>query len=273
MLEYPELHTIARQMRESIPGKTVTGGSYLNPNANIFQPADAPERYQLLAGGRVEAIELHAPELYVKLDNGFGILFCQGGGKIRYSQTGADEPKKVNYRFPFADGGSLTYAVLLWSMGVYALSHAEWAGRKAAALVERFQPFGGGFEDYMAFVRSHREDEKQAVKVYLSKHIGGVMSAFAGEILLYAKVHPTVQIGKLGEAAHARIFASMREVLSRAADAGGRVTECDLLGNPGGYRAMAERKHIGEPCPVCGGLLEKISAGGVSAYCPACQAK
>jgi formamidopyrimidine-DNA glycosylase len=117
------------------------------------------------------------------------------------------------------------------------------------------------------------EDAKQAVKVYLSKHVGGVMSAFAGEILLYAGVHPSVQIGKLGAEVHARIFVAMRDVLSRAEAAGGRATEVDLFGMPGGYRAMAERKHIGEPCPVCGRALEKISVGGVIAFCPACQAK
>ena len=47
----------------------------------------------------------------------------------------------------------------------------------------------------------------------------------------------------------------------------------DLFGNSGYYRAMAERKHIGEPCPVCGRALEKISVGGAFAHCPACQAK
>ena len=260
-------------MRETILGKTVECGTFGNPNSNIFQRENAPESYPMLAGGKVVAVEMCAPDLYVALDNGYGILFCQGGGKILYNPSQEAEPKKYNYRFAFSDGSSVTYSVLLWSLGVYAIPRAEWEERKSAKGAERLQPFGGSFADYRTYVNGHTEDGKQAVKVYLSKHIGGVMSAFAGEILLYAKVHPSAQIGKLGEAAHARVFDAMRDVLTCAMDAGGRATETDLFGKPGGYCAMAERKHIGMPCPVCGKTLEKISVGGVIAFCPACQAK
>lgn len=273
MLEYPESFTIARQMRESILGKTVAGGEYVNPNANIFNPDGAVERYPQAVGGSITEVVYHAPDIYVVLDNGRGIQFRQGGGKIRYHAAASDEPKKYNFCFSFSDGSSLTYSVLLWSYGVDVISHAAWADQKRRTDATRFQPMGGTCNDFLAFVKGHMEDPKQPVKTYLTKTVAGIMSTFAGEILLHARMHPSVQIGKLDDAALARVYEAMRDVLARACGAGGRTSEVDLYGNHGGYRAMSERKHIGEACPLCAKPLEKISVGGVIAYCPHCQQK
>jgi len=57
-----------------------------------------------------------------------------------------------------------------------------------------------------------------------------------------------------------------------AVTAGGRDTERDLLGRPGGYRCILDSRAAGEPCPVCGTAIEKMSyLGGACYFCPACQ--
>ncbi len=273
MLEYPESYTIARQMREAILGKTVASGEYVNPNANIFNPEGASDRYSRSVGGTVTEIQYHAPDLYIALDNGYGIQFRQGGGKIFYSDAPSGEPKKYNFRFAFTDGSGVTYSVLLWSYGVDVIDHAAWDALTRAADATRFQPMSGSFQEYQAFVKNHLDDPKQAIKIYLTKNVAGIMSTFAGEILLRAGMHPSINIGRLDDAAHERIYNAMRDVLTRACEAGGRTSEVDLYGHPGGYLAMSERKHIGESCLQCGNPLEKVSVGGVIAFCPKCQAK
>ncbi len=273
MLEYPESYTIARQLKESILGKSVTGGEYVNPNANIFNPEGAAERYPRSVGGTVTDIVYHAPDIFIVLDNGHGILFRQGGGKILYQDSAVQRPDKYNFRFSFSDGSSLTYSVMLWSYGVDVIDHEAWGMLTRNADAMRFQPMSGSFQEYLAFVKGHMEDPKQAVKIYLTKSIAGIMSTFAGEILLHAGMHPSTHIGKLDDGAHERVFSAMRDVLTRACEAGGRSSEYDLYGQPGCYRAMSERKHIGQPCPVCGDPLEKVSVGGVIAFCPKCKAK
>ncbi len=273
MLEYPESHTIARQLQESILGKSVTGGEYVNPNANIFNPEGAPERYPRAVGGTVTDVVYHAPDIFIVLDNGHGILFRQGGGKILYQDRADQQPEKYNFRFSFSDGSSLSYSVMLWSYGVDVIDHAAWGMLTRNADATRFQPMGSSFQEYLAFVKSHMDDPKQPVKIYLTKSMAGIMSTFAGEILLQARMHPSIQIGKLDDGAHERVYNAMRDVLSRACEAGGRTSEYDLYGQPGGYRAMSERKHIGEPCPLCGDPLQKVSVGGIIAFCTRCQAK
>ena len=97
------------------------------------------------------------------------------------------------------------------------------------------------------------------------------MSTFAAEILLYAGIHPSIQLNKLSQIEHEHIYNSMKDVLKSAAEKGGRITERDLYNMKGTYLAMTERKHIGEHCPVCDHILEKNSSGGVTAFCPNCQ--
>lgn len=273
MLEYPESHTIARQMQETILGKTIASGEYVHPNANIFNPEGAPERYCLAVGGTVTGVQYHAPDICVMLDNGYGIQFRQGGGKICFYDAPSSVPPKYNFRFSFEDGSGLTYSVLLWSYGVDVMDHAAWMAYCKGVDESRFQPMSGSLDSYMAFVQNHMEDPKQAVKVYLTKSVAGIMSTFAGEILLHAGIHPAIQIGRLDAAAHERLYAAMQGVLQRACEAGGRTSEVDLYGRPGAYLAMSERKHIGEPCPLCAQPLAKASVGGVVAYCPKCQAR
>lgn len=273
MLEYPESYTIARQMRETILGKTIAHGEYVHPNANIFNPEGAPDRYPNAAGGTVTDVLYHAPDIYVKLGNGYGIVFRQGGGKIRYYDAPSGEPTKYNFRFSFLDGSGLAYSVLLWSYGVDVIDHAAWDALARSTDETRYAPMAGTFEAYLAFVKDHMDDPKQPIKTYLTKNVAGIMSTFAGEILLHAGIHPSVHIGKLDDAAQERLYRAMRDVLSKACEAGGRTSEVDLYGNPGGYVAMSERKHIGEPCPLCGETLGKVSVGGVIAFCPKCQVK
>ena len=101
----------------------------------------------------------------------------------------------------------------------------------------------------------------------------GIGSSFAAEILLHAKIYPSTQLGRLDADEHRRLYETARRVLAEASDAGGRTGECDLYGQKGKYTAMGERKRIGENCPACGTVLEKISVGGIAAFCPHCQKK
>jgi len=271
MLEYPEIKTIASQMNTELIGKTIESGMMVKKNNNLFMCEYPAAQYDLLNGGTITWIETLAPEIYIVLDNGYGILFCQCGGKILYNKT--VPPKHHNVIFQFTDGSSLTYSMMLFSLGIYAISHEDWQNRIKRSL--KFDPLGNhSFENYIDFIKGKPDEEiKKPVKIFLATNIAGVMSTFAAEILLFAKVHPSVQLGKLSDEQHKSIYESMKSVLTVACDKGGRENEFDLHGQKGNYIAMAGKKHIGEECPICGNILGKISVGGVTAFCPNCQIK
>jgi len=271
MLEYPEIKTIASQMKAELIGKTVESGMMVKKNSNMFMNEGHVAKYNLLNGGTVTQIDYLAPEIYIMLDNGYGILFCQSGGKILFNKSKL--PKNYNIIFNFTDGSSLTYTMLLFTLGIYAVSHEDWQNRKQGN--QKFDPLGNNsFKDYINFINGRPDEElKKPAKTFLATNITGVMSTFAAEILLYAGVYPSIQLRKLNDEQHKRIYESMKYVLTTACEKGGRVNEVNLYGQKGNYIAMAERKHIGDNCPVCGNILGKISVGGVTAFCPNCQVK
>jgi len=271
MLEYPEIKTIASQMKTELIGKTVESGSLVKKNSNMFMAENHAEQYSLLNGGTVRHIEVLAPDIYVMLDNGYGILFCQSGGKILFNES--KPPNNYNIIFNFTDGSSLTYTMMLFTLGIHAISHDDWRNR--VQTTPKFDPLGdNSFDDYINFINSRPDEEtKKPIKTFLATNILGVMSTFAAEILLYAKIHPSVQLRKLNKAQHEHIYNSMKSVLTNAYEKGGRANEFNLYGQKGHYVAMAERKHIGENCPLCGNILGKVSVGGVTAFCPNCQIK
>ena len=53
---------------------------------------------------------------------------------------------------------------------------------------------------------------------------------------------------------------------------GGRDTEKDLFGNPGGYQTRMSKRTLAGGCPACGGPITKEAyLGGAVYYCPRCQ--
>lgn len=272
MFEYPEINTLAKQMRKELTGKTVKSGTLVKKNGNMFMGEKDAAKYSMLAGGTIIQIDALAPEIYIKLDNGYGILIRQSGGKILYNKTPADIPKNCNIIFEFTDASNLTYTMSLFTLGFFAITHDEWRNRKQDS--KKFDPLGdNSFKNYMDFISNDAGQMKTAIKLFFSNNMLGISSSFAAEILLHAKIHPSTQLGKLNMDEHQCVYETMKRILKTACDEGGRTSEHGLYGQKGKYTAMGERKHIGESCPLCGSILEKNSVGGVTAYCSNCQRK
>jgi formamidopyrimidine-DNA glycosylase len=92
------------------------------------------------------------------------------------------------------------------------------------------------------------------------------------DILYNAKVHPKRKMDSVTEEETKTLFRSIRYTLSEMAKLGGRDTEKDLFGEPGGYETRCSKNTAGKPCQVCGSEITKASYMGGSIYfCPGCQ--
>lgn len=273
MLEYPEMYTIAQQMKQCIVGKTIQSGELHKGNSNLFMSAADADNYKLLDNGKITNIEFYTPDIYIYLDNGYGILICQCGGKFLYHQYISKIPDNHTIHFAFTDGTALSYTMKLWSLGIFAIKHEDWEQRKKANAAKQFHPLNGTEEEFIDFVKKVSIEDPLASKTFLAKYAAGIMSSCAGAILLKACVHPSKKINALTEEEQRRIYESMYTIISEACEKGGRSSETDLFGSKGGCTTITERKDIGKPCPNCGNTLQKISVGGIMAYCPQCQKK
>ena len=69
-----------------------------------------------------------------------------------------------------------------------------------------------------------------------------------------------------------KLYEAIRAVLRQAVEQGGRDSEEDLFGRPGGYLKVLDARSVGQPCPRCGETIQKESyMGGAVYFCPACQ--
>jgi len=115
---------------------------------------------------------------------------------------------------------------------------------------------------------------KLCAKTFLAteQRIPGLGNGVLQDILLAAKIHPKHKLATLTPPERDALFTAVKSTLAAMTDQGGRDTEADLFGNPGGYRTRMSRYTVDRPCPDCESLIRKASFMGGSIYCcPACQ--
>jgi formamidopyrimidine-DNA glycosylase len=104
------------------------------------------------------------------------------------------------------------------------------------------------------------------------QRIVGLGNGVLQDILWTAGIHPRRAMATLSDTEFRRMFDAVKTVIRDMADQGGRDTERDLFGMPGGYKTIMSRKTVGTPCPRCGQTIRKESyLGGSIHYCPECQ--
>lgn len=70
------------------------------------------------------------------------------------------------------------------------------------------------------------------------------------------------------------MYAAVKSVINEMIFQGGRDTERDLFGCPGGYKTVLGKNTVDKPCPACGTVIKKEAyMGGSIYYCEGCQTK
>jgi formamidopyrimidine-DNA glycosylase len=108
------------------------------------------------------------------------------------------------------------------------------------------------------------------------QNIAGVGNIYADEGLFRAKVHPARAANSLTKAEAEKLLQALRDVMTKSIESGGSSlknyvkadgTRGDYLDN---FAQVFNR--TGQPCPVCGGKIEKTRvAGRGTHFCPRCQ--
>ena len=114
--------------------------------------------------------------------------------------------------------------------------------------------------------------KKLSAKAFLAteQRIPGLGNGVLQDILFAAGVSPRRDVANADEETLRRLYDSVRTVLYDMTWGGGRDTEPDLYGNPGGYQTVMSRNNA--VCPTCGGEIRREAfLGGNVYYCPACQ--
>ena len=198
-------------------------------------------------------------------------MFCEGVS-LRFYPAGSEQPKKHQLFVEFDDGSFLAATVQMYG-GLYAYE-GELDNEYDAVARTTPSVLSDAFD--LAYLKSLIPEGKRklSAKAFLAteQRIPGLGNGTAQDILYYTGLSPKHDMLILLPAQWETLHKSVKQTIAGMTEAGGRDTETDLFGKPGGYRTVMSKNTYRKPCPKCGGgIVKEAYMGGSVYYCPACQ--
>jgi formamidopyrimidine-DNA glycosylase len=275
MFELPEFVTLARQMNETLQGKTIQRGQLGNsPHKFVWYNRSHDEFERLTKGKTIGEARAKGRWLFVPLEPGYVLLLGECGGKVLVYPPGSTLPKKYHLYLTFEDGSFLTATTQMWgAMELYEKGEEQnrqyVKGMRPTPIEPEFT-----FDYFFALVDELVEGKKRSAKALLTQEqlISGLGNAIAQDILFRARLHPRHPLADLSPSQRRTLYQAIVDTVAEVIELGGRYDETDLYNNPGGYTRIMDKNAVGRPCPECEGEIEKIQyLGGACYFCPSCQ--
>ncbi len=272
MLELPESQTLARQLRETLAGKTIArAAANTAPHGFAFYHGDPKEYGALLNGKTVTDAQAYGGR--VEMTAGDAGLIFNDGVNARLYLAGEKLPTKHQLLLTFTDGTALVCTIQMYG-GLYAFVKAPAGDFYDAVAREKPSPLTGSFDE--AYFEKLLAEAKQTLsaKAFLAteQRIPGLGNGVLQDMLFEARIHPKTKLSALSERQKADLFRAVKHTLASMTEKGGRDTEKDLFGQPGGYPCLLSKNTLNRPCPACGGaIIRQAYLGGNIYFCPHCQ--
>lgn len=271
MPELPEVETIARGLRGSLPGRIITGVNVRWVRA-ISCPAVDQFKEQIV-GRRVSSVGRRGKYVVVELDRGFLLIHLKMSGRLYVVPAGQPLEKHEHTVFELDDGRQLRFWDVRKFGRVYLVARPEQVTGDLGPEPLADDLTLAEFRRRLA-IRSGRLKSLLLNQTFLA----GLGNIYADEVLFRARLHPLRTARSLTLAEEERLYEAIRKVLRQAvADHGTTLGDggyVDALGRAGDYQErIAVYGRTGEPCVRCQTPIERVVIGGRSShFCPCCQA-
>lgn len=273
MLELPEAQVVADQLARTVIGKpvaSVVAGQ--SPHRFAFFSGD-PGEYDGALRGK-EFLGAVAMGGFVELRFGGTSLLLNDGANLRYHEPDAALPSKHQLLVAFEDGSALTVTVQMYA-GLMCVPTGTFDNPYYLAATSKPSPLTDAFDAaWFRGLLARPEVQKSSLKAALAteQRIPGFGNGVLQDVLWKAGIHPRRRVSTLDDAEVDALFSVVTGLLREMAEQGGRDTEVDLFGTPGGYRTVMSKLRLNDPCPTCGEpKVKQAYLGGSVYFCPACQ--
>ena len=274
MIELPEALTLAKQINQFLIGKTICATQAAqSPHKFAWYHGDPAEYPAKLNGNHV--LSARGVGMFVEITFSECMLLFNDGVNLRFHPGAGPSPTKHQLLVAFDDETSFSASVAIYGGVVcwersssYDNTYYEIALRKPSPLTDAFD------EAYFSELIAPEAVQKLPLKAALAteQRIPGLGNGCLQDILWVAQLHPRRKLKMLSDAELVSLFNAIKNTLQEMTDLGGRSTEKDLLGQPGGYHVRLSAETKGTPCPRCGTQIVKEAFLGGSIYtCPDCQ--
>ena len=272
MIELPEAVVIARQITETLGGKRIAHAvANTSPHKFAWYSGDPAEYNSRLAGkavGKGTGVGGH-------IEFGAGDMLLSISAPIRYHLAGEKRPKKHQLLIEFEDETAISASAQMWG-GFFCFPAGGPGGFPDRDIaVARPSPLSEAFDRAYFQTLFDENTPKLSAKAFLAteQRIPGLGNGVLQDILWAAHIHPKHKMGELPDSQIETMYDAVKQVLAAMTAQGGRDTERDLFGRPGGYKTILSRNTAGKPCPACGTTIRKEPyLGGAIYFCAECQA-
>lgn len=270
MLELPEALSLAKQLNATVAGKTVERVlPPSKPHKFCWFNGD-PADYDAMLGGK-EVCSAEGFGIFAELAFSSGLYLCFNDGvNLRYVDA-AKAPKNYQLTLVFTDHTALVFTVAMYG-GIY-LHQGDYDNVYYLSSRHALSPFSANYAKYYED-RFNAEKQNLSVKAFLAteQRFPGIGNGVLQDILFTAHMNPKRKIGTLSAAEKDELLSAVVSTLNDMTEHGGRDTEKDLFGNPGGYGTQMSQNTVESGCPRCGDAITKETyLGGSVYYCPNCQ--
>lgn len=273
MIELPEAMNLAKQLNQTVVGKQIKHAiAAQSPHKFAWYSGD-PEGYnEILAGRTITQAVSFGGIVEIKAEN--TLLRVSDGVGLRYHSVSDRRPKKHQMLIELEDGTAISASVQMYG-GIWCFKAGEYNNNYHTAAQKKPSPLSDAFDaEYFHGLLNEGDMSKLSVKAFLAteQRIPGLGNGVLQDILWMAKIHPKRKMSTLKAEDVDNLFSSIKTTLTNMEVNGGRDTEKDLYGNPGGYKTALSKNNMEVPCIICDSFIKKESYMGGSIYfCPGCQ--
>lgn len=273
MIELPESYVLADQLSQTVAGRRIAGAvAAQSPHAFAWYTGDPADYGRKLTGRQLTGADVFSGSVRVRAEDMLLLISTP----IRYHPPGSKRPPKHQLLIDLDDGSALSCTVQMWgTMFCYPVGGEESGMPVHHVISATPSPLENGFDRacFDRLVEAERPRNLPA-KAFLAteQRIPGFGNGVLQDVLWTARIHPKRKMGTLSDAELSALFGAVKTVLADMRNRGGRDTERDLFGRPGGYPTVLSRNTLDTPCPVCDTPVRKQAyLGGAIYFCPQCQ--
>lgn len=272
MMEIPEASTLAQQVAATLVGRTITKVEAAHSPHRLVGWSGDPATYPTLLTGR-ELTGATASGGHLELSAGDRHVVLSDGVRLLLLPVGEPLPSRHQLHLGLDDGRNLVVTVAMYG-GIQVCRAGEPANRYLDVARRAPSPLTPAFDrrHFDGLVADAPAALSTKALLATEQRIPGLGNGTLQDVLWNARLHPRRKVASLSDDEVARLFAAVTGTLRDMARAGGRDTERDLFGDPGGYATALSRATLDHPCRRCGGSIRKEAyLGGAVYWCTTCQ--
>ncbi len=275
MLELPEAYILAGQINENLIGKRIMNVTAAqSPHKFAWYHGDPQKYHELLSGKIIESAVSYGGMVNIFVED--SMLVFGEGISLKFHYAGEERPKKHQLLVEFEDFSALSATVQMYG-GLWCFKDGEFDNQYYQIAKDKPSPLTDKFDkEYFNRILEAPGAEKLSAKALLAteQRIPGLGNGVLQDILYNCGIHPKRKVSSFTDSEKNAIFNSIKSTLAEMVCLGGRDTERDLFGCPGGYKTKVSKNTVDKACPKCGSIIIKEAyMGGNIYYCPQCQKK